>query len=258
MCHPPLDTPCKSQLPVYTKLPIMAQSPCMTVEFACRCGKKLRATKQHAGKRAKCNQCGEVVTIPGTQHEPVQAAPASALPVATLVKKAVAAPKPETSKKVDRFGLDDLLSSELPQTRTSGLIAKPAAANSNPEPVPPGGSRCPNCQKPLSPAAVLCINCGYNLKTGKKTTTFSYTPSTVVEAPKKRPRSRAAQFLVSRLTSWKIWSGLGAMLLSGAWFALCWDPESFPSPRRLGGMAILFIGGGISLINGLFDGDDAQ
>ena len=43
-------------------------------------------------------------------------------------------------------------------------VAKPAAA------IPAEGQKtCPNCQEPISnSAAVICISCGTNLKTGKK------------------------------------------------------------------------------------------
>jgi hypothetical protein len=29
-------------------------------------------------------------------------------------------------------------------------------------------SKCPSCSAPLASGAVLCVNCGYNLKTGQK------------------------------------------------------------------------------------------
>lgn len=32
----------------------------------------------------------------------------------------------------------------------------------------PAEPKCPSCKSPLPASAVLCVNCGYNLKTGKK------------------------------------------------------------------------------------------
>lgn len=54
--------------------------------------------------------------------------------------------------------------------------AKAPTATAAP-PVEPAKSNagCPNCGTALPPGAVLCVNCGYNLKTGK-------TLSVVVEA----------------------------------------------------------------------------
>jgi hypothetical protein len=36
----------------------------MTIDFACKCGKALRAQEDHAGKRVQCPQCGRVLLIP--------------------------------------------------------------------------------------------------------------------------------------------------------------------------------------------------
>src|SRR3954465_1558515 len=60
-------------------------------------------------------------------------------------------------------------------------VAPPAAAATPPAPVqvptiapaaaplsPDADSHCPSCASPLAPGAVLCINCGYNVKTGQK------------------------------------------------------------------------------------------
>lgn len=33
---------------------------------------------------------------------------------------------------------------------------------------PPAPRACPTCHKPLRPEAVICVNCGFNLRTGKK------------------------------------------------------------------------------------------
>jgi transcription elongation factor Elf1 len=32
----------------------------------------------------------------------------------------------------------------------------------------PGAGACPQCKAPLAAGAVICINCGFNLKTGRK------------------------------------------------------------------------------------------
>lgn len=59
----------------------------MTIDFQCACGKKFRVNDDFAGKRAKCNACGESVTVPnaggskvGAQKPAVVAAPAVASP----------------------------------------------------------------------------------------------------------------------------------------------------------------------------------
>jgi hypothetical protein len=144
--------------------------------------------------------------------------------------------------------------------QSTGFVAKPIVPSSVAvAPSASGGHRCPSCQSPLAANAVLCVSCGYNLKSGKKMNTFAYAPSTAIEEPKKRPRSRVNQVLVSRLTSWKMWSGLGMMLIAGAWaFALINSEHMHFRPRTFGFIAVLFMGGGFSFINGLCDGDTAQ
>jgi hypothetical protein len=37
----------------------------MSIDFACKCGKQLRAQEDHAGKRVQCPGCGRIVEIPG-------------------------------------------------------------------------------------------------------------------------------------------------------------------------------------------------
>jgi hypothetical protein len=193
----------------------------MPIEFACPCGKKHRAADEHAGKRAKCSQCGQITVIPAAAPG-LRDAPARMRP---LTQPATSAPKTVAPTK----------------TVVQGQSASPC---------------CPSCQSPVSRTAVLCVNCGYNLTTGRKTSTeFVAEP----ESPKPRPPSRFRQFVASRATSWKIWSGMGMMIL-GALVCFVIRQSDFYS-LRLGRSfvfaLILFTAGGISFINGLFDGDGA-
>lgn len=116
----------------------------------------------------------------------------------------------------------------------------------------------------MSAVAVLCIHCGYNVKTGRNTTVAA-PDEDEDEAPKRRRKpssSRLKQFIVTRITSWKLWSGLGMMSLAAIWllvtrWAIQEDGASFRTGRSCIYMLILFVAGGISFINGLFDGDNA-
>jgi hypothetical protein len=48
-------------------------------------------------------------------------------------------------------------------------LVVPSEPPVEPAPQPDGiEAKCPSCSAPLAPGAVLCVNCGYNLKTGKK------------------------------------------------------------------------------------------
>src|SRR5262245_36538037 len=61
----------------------------MAIDFACKCGKPLRAQDDHAGKRVQCPHCGRVLLIPA----PADMRPAGRWEVhggPTVVKKAEA------------------------------------------------------------------------------------------------------------------------------------------------------------------------
>jgi uncharacterized Zn finger protein (UPF0148 family) len=45
--------------------------------------------------------------------------------------------------------------------------AAPAPAVDYPEEDYPEDDTCPNCEEPLAEGAVLCVNCGYDTRTGK-------------------------------------------------------------------------------------------
>jgi len=52
----------------------------MTIDFQCGCGKKFRVNDDFAGKRAKCNVCGESLTVPNPGQSKVTAPQAAAVP----------------------------------------------------------------------------------------------------------------------------------------------------------------------------------
>src|SRR4051794_27690248 len=42
----------------------------MAIPFACECGRKLLASDEHAGRRARCPSCGQALTVPTPAVEP--------------------------------------------------------------------------------------------------------------------------------------------------------------------------------------------
>ena len=107
-------------------------------KFMCTsCGKEFRWKPEIAGRKAKC-KCGQTLTVPSAPPAP-KAAPAP--------KVAARAAEPNPLEWPD----------------------EPAADYSEvPPPPAPSGAACPSCGAGLAANAVLCVNCGYNLKTGKK------------------------------------------------------------------------------------------
>lgn len=71
----------------------------MPIIATCACGKKFAAKDEHAGMRAKCPSCGQVLTIPagGPAAEPPPAAPARPTPAARPTP--VTRPTPAPAKK---------------------------------------------------------------------------------------------------------------------------------------------------------------
>ncbi|MDZ7619322.1 MAG: hypothetical protein U1E05_20170, partial [Patescibacteria group bacterium] len=74
-----------------------------------------------------------------------------------------------------------------------------------------------------------------------------------------RPQSPLRKFLLSRLTSWKLWSGLGMMAVAGIGLLgfTQGDLVRIRGGRAFAALFVLFVTGGITFVNGLCDGDDA-
>jgi hypothetical protein len=97
--------------------------------FSCpTCGKSYRWKLEFAGRSAKC-ACGAKLVVP------MEAASTS--------------------------GAADTRAAPGPKRAESTRRAATSAQSNN-------GSACPSCSASLATDAVLCINCGFNLKTGKK------------------------------------------------------------------------------------------
>ncbi len=113
----------------------------MTIAVACQsCHKRLAAKDELAGRKVKCPQCGALLTIPKPEPAP-QAGPA----IASLL---------------DEYEM------ALPSGGPTGSSA--AGATGGPGGASPTGMKCPSCAESLGNGAVICLACGYDLRTGKK------------------------------------------------------------------------------------------
>ncbi|MEM1447301.1 MAG: hypothetical protein AAGF84_14680 [Planctomycetota bacterium] len=142
--------------------------------FDCpNCGKAYRWQTKIAGRKVRCacTQTFRVPMVAGEMPEPVgplvgqggaDAQPPSQMPPAPTTAPKPAAPEP------DPYELN------LPADEPAGETA-PISARSTPVGQASGGGKCPACNSPLRPGAVICLNCGYNLAEGAKV-------QTVVEA----------------------------------------------------------------------------
>ncbi len=132
------------------------------------CGRKYRWTAQVAGRRVKCH-CGQVMVMPD-----LAAAEAAGLTVE---------PAPVSHAP------------PLP----SAASAKPPA-NANPA---EAAAQCPACRAALSPQAVLCVACGFNLKSGQQLRT-SVTGQAIPPADAAATPLRAGASIVEKIALKKL------------------------------------------------------
>jgi uncharacterized protein YbaR (Trm112 family) len=118
------------------------------IPVKCQCGASFAAPPKLAGKRVACPTCKQPVAIPAAKKQ----APAAASSPAKQTASAPAA----------GGGLDDLLD-EL------GVEGKKVGEN-----------YCPECSAPFPVDALICVQCGFNRKSGRKLVTKK-----VKAAPKK-------------------------------------------------------------------------
>ena len=118
----------------------------MPIPVACACGAKFAAKDELAGKRVKCPKCSQPLTIP--------AAGAAAAGASAAAAGAPAAARTAAAKPSDAG--DPIIAALLDEV---GLTASKT------------GVRCPNCRADVKPDDVMCVQCGYNIETGKKAKT---------------------------------------------------------------------------------------
>ncbi len=203
------------------------------ISFQCECGKTHSASDEHAGKRGKCNACGNTLRIPGSRPATAQTAPPAKKP-ASPVMSPTPPPKARASSALDDQDLSHLYD----------LDDQPV---SRPSPTP-RGRPCPHCANPLpSPGATFCVDCGFNLKTGK----VSKVEVTKPIKPKKQKSSNVGKFFESRLTSSKFVGGLLSLIGGSVWLAL-----GLMANRIFFYPIFLIIGGAIGVLSGLISGDE--
>lgn len=123
----------------------------MPITFSCQnCRKKYRVKDALAGKTAKCGACDTRMKIPA--------------PVA-----AVAAPLPDlqdlSSGLAPQPNLDDFFDEALSPSTTPSSSSAPVYSHN------PLTKSCSSCGNTLKANALLCTNCGFDLRTNKKTKT---------------------------------------------------------------------------------------
>ena len=103
----------------------------MPIKVTCKCGQSFAAKEQLAGKAVKCPNCAQPIRIPAPKQKPTAGQP-SAAPASGGI-----------GDLLDEVGMGGHEHDEYT------------------------GPRCPSCDAPLAQNAALCVECGYNLQSGK-------------------------------------------------------------------------------------------
>ncbi len=146
------------------------EKPNMPIVFRHKCGQRLALNIDMAGRTGRCPQCSERIVIPDREA------------LLKMVEKARA--KHLQNKEKEEIGpiaLDTPRQEPATPATPAADIKRPAAPPlapkapkpPRPEEVAPPTAKCPSCGNDIAADAVICVNCGTNLKTGKKLKTVS-------------------------------------------------------------------------------------
>lgn len=135
------------------------------IEFRCACGKRLRVPVTAAGRRVKCPNCGQVQVTPAGPGVPEIAAAESEGSLDSLLDglshgEAVAVERSRPAALGQPLDGDEWETYTVaPQSAPRPLDTPLEAASKS--------QTCPCCRKAYGAKAVLCPECGINLKTGR-------------------------------------------------------------------------------------------
>jgi hypothetical protein len=217
------------------------------IRFTCTCGKSLSADPKMAGRKAKCPRCGEVARVPvmgvalpeledlelkvvleGGAWQSASSGQANPPPV----------PRP-TAQTTPGTVYPQLPAMGRPKEPISSIWAEEADAERQRE----LANVCPGCGTSMSDPAVVCLACGYNKQTGKKTPA-----ATGGATPSSRPaESRATGNLVGNIFSIALLAA--ALMLAGCAFI----SFGMALASAMIGMLLVIFALGMFLVGGLSD-----
>ncbi|MCA9187012.1 MAG: hypothetical protein R3E01_15910 [Pirellulaceae bacterium] len=167
----------------------------MPISVSCQCGQKFAAKDGLAGKKVQCPKCKNALEIPvtGTPSRSSQEASESQKPIRFRCKceHAITVKADAAGRKVKCPKCDSVLVVPRPakgaqQPVAAGARASRTSVSTDVADIPGGfggvgdlldelgmeatrtGVRCPECNADMTPEAILCVQCGFNLETGKK------------------------------------------------------------------------------------------
>lgn len=117
----------------------------MAIKFSCTCGVPVIVLTKQAGEAMTCRNCGRELIIPEESTN----------------TKGVISTKKSQSEFTSQIKTTQKISSQAPSVQTKS--APPAIKKTKSNPL----TKCPKCSKTSKADAILCIECGTSLRTGK-------------------------------------------------------------------------------------------
>ncbi len=129
----------------------------MPVAISCECGKKLKAKDSLRGKKVKCPECNQPLTVPANEGSENSNTKEDELKIGEVGEHSSrSAPEKEAgpNKRTDA----DRQSDREPSDETDGTEQQTDPASLE---------HCPNCGDKLTGGDIVCLNCGTDLRTGE-------------------------------------------------------------------------------------------
>lgn len=133
------------------------------IKFRCNhCEKKISVRAEYAGKKVRCPGCKQPLRVPVTRPK----RSATGVPVAAGADPSSASGTGSGLSLADLLAMENNAQAEIKELSSKG-VARPSSIRIQ------GGKDCPECNTSCKPDAVLCVHCGHNFESGKKTKTKS-------------------------------------------------------------------------------------
>lgn len=154
----------------------------MAVRIKCKCGKSLKISSKLADKALSCPGCGAKFRVPAAKFNTASSAGAAKSPATPAAAKPAAA-KPPAQKpavvakapaELDINPADLDIPGDISSSQSDildGILPGPNVPTADVAVADLSGIldvlACPYCDEPLPFDAKLCVNCGYDLRTGQ-------------------------------------------------------------------------------------------
>jgi DNA-directed RNA polymerase subunit RPC12/RpoP len=195
-----------------------------TISVRCGCGKKLKAPAGSEGRKARCPDCGTTLIVKAGQPR-AAVAPARPPSAAPKIAAPVAPPTPHRPSPPP-LGIPMPPPLPIPVQDDPFDALSELAAQASSAPAISDEPRCPHCSLPMAGDAVLCVNCGYDRRTGRKVAVAS------VAEPAKPPPLPAGRKGAGKVVDYMAPTGsfvaglvVSAVFALGAsvvWFVVAW------------------------------------